>query len=196
MAVKELVFQMHDLINQMIEGTDSLYAAFINNTVRFLDEAEGAVGGIAEKAEALTGAIVQEARGDPAAIPYVSVPSHIERMGGDMGRMFGALRKKITGDILFSDKASGELEYLLERTRDILVNCGDMVLARNVLVARHIVESESVMQQMADKYATQHEERLIEGLCLPGASVVYLELLDSIKGIAWHAKEIAKDLGR
>ena len=44
------------------------------------------------------------------------------------------------------------------------------------------------------EYATLHEERLIEGLCLPVASSLYINMLDSIKNIAWHAKEIATKL--
>jgi hypothetical protein len=46
----------------------------------------------------------------------------------------------------------------------------------------------------AIEYATLHEERLIEGSCLPVASAIYIYMLDIIKSIAWHAKEIALKL--
>ena len=87
-----------------------------------------------------------------------------------------------------------ELEYMFERTRDIMVNAKDLVLARNTLVAKHIVEAQRATEVTANHYATMHEERLIEGLCAPSASGMYLEILEAFKSMAWHAKEIAKDL--
>jgi Na+/phosphate symporter len=105
-----------------------------------------------------------------------------------------ALKNKSKGNVLISDKATAELDYLFGSTRDIMVNVRDMVLAPNTLVARHMAESERAVEKMADEYATKHEERLIEGLCTPKASQLYIQMLDAFKSIAWHAKEIAKDL--
>jgi Na+/phosphate symporter len=85
---------------------------------------------------------------------------------------------------------------MLGWVRDILANARDLVLAPNILVARHMAEAEAALEKMADEYATRHEERLIEGLCAPKASQLYIQMIDAFKGIAWHAKEIAKDLGR
>jgi Na+/phosphate symporter len=83
---------------------------------------------------------------------------------------------------------------MFERTRDIIVNAKDLVLARNTLVARHIIEAQRATEVTANHYATMHEERLIEGLCSPSASGNYLEILEAFKSMSWHAKEIAKDL--
>jgi Na+/phosphate symporter len=55
-------------------------------------------------------------------------------------------------------------------------------------------ESAAEISRSASEFATMHEERLIEGLCMPKASPLFLDILDAIKGIAWHAKEIAEKL--
>ncbi len=39
-----------------------------------------------------------------------------------------------------------------------------------------------------------HSLRLIEGLCIPFASSLYINMLDEIKNIGWHAREIATKL--
>jgi Na+/phosphate symporter len=101
---------------------------------------------------------------------------------------------KVKGQVLLSDKASAELDYLFGRTRDILVNARDMVLAPNTLVGRHMAESARAVERMADEYSTLHEERLIEGLCAPKASQLFIQMLDAFKTISWHSKEIAQDL--
>ena len=75
------------------------------------------------------------------------------------------------------------MNYLFEKTRDILTNTGDFILARNKLVASYIKESETSITHSANDFSTQHEERLIEGTCSPRAAPLYLGILDAFKGI-------------
>jgi Na+/phosphate symporter len=194
MALKEQVFEMHDLISDMVESIDSLYAGFIYNNLKVVEEVESTLNGAAGRLSALTEGVVGEAKEGPRASSYVSVPSHVGRIGDGLSRIAESLVGKIKGNILFSDKATAELDYLFGRTRDIMVNARDMVLAPNTLVAMHMAESGQAVEKIADEYATKHEERLIEGLCAPKASQIYIQMLDAFKSIAWHAKEIAKDL--
>jgi Na+/phosphate symporter len=194
MALKEQVFGMHDLVSDMVESIDSLYTGFIYNNVKVIEEVESTLQDTVGRLSALTEGVVGEAKEEPMASSYVSVPSHIGRIGDSLGRIALALKNKSKGNVLISDKATAELDYLFGSTRDIMVNVRDMVLAPNTLVARHMAESERAVEKMADEYATKHEERLIEGLCTPKASQLYIQMLDAFKSIAWHAKEIAKDL--
>jgi Na+/phosphate symporter len=115
-------------------------------------------------------------------------------MGEALQRIASDVERKIKEGILFSDKAMSEINLLFERTKDILGNARDMALARNRVIAAYIKESEAEIVRTANDFSTLHEERLIEGLCMPKASSVYLEMLDAVKSIAWHSKEIAKDL--
>jgi Na+/phosphate symporter len=190
MALKEQVFEMHDLIDGMVECIDSLYAGFVYNNLMLIEEAESAMQRTGGRTATLTKGLAREA----GAEPYVSVPSHIAQMAEGLGRVVQSLKSKSKEDVLFSDKAIAEVDYMFGRIRDILVNTKDMVLAPNTLVARHMAESERAVEKMADEYATKHEERLIEGLCTPKASQLYLRMLDAFKSISWHAKEIAKEL--
>ncbi len=194
MAFKDAVAEMHDLIAGMIESVDSLYTGFIYNNLKAIEEAGEALRRVEERTVPLTEELVAEGKENPAAVIYVSVPSHIQRIGDNLGRVSQRLKDKVGGDVLFSDRAMTEMEYLFERTRDILMNTKDMVLARNTLAAKHIEASHTALESTANVYATQHEERLIEGLCLPRASSLYLNMLDAFKGIAWQAREIAEDL--
>ncbi|MGD2079772.1 MAG: hypothetical protein PVJ36_01405 [Nitrospirota bacterium] len=194
--MKEQVFELHELISEMVDGIDTLYTAFIYNNAALVEGLEDGLGRGSERAAALTEGLVAEKKNEPRAGLYVSVPSHVGRMGDGLASIASGLRTKIRDDVLFSDRAMSEVDYMFGRIRDILVNARDMVLAPNVLVGRHMVESEAAFEKMADEYATRHEERLIEGLCAPKASQLYIQMIDAFKGIAWHAKEIAKDLGK
>jgi len=196
MALKEQVFELHDLISDMVDEIDTLYTGFVYNNAGVIKGAEEKMLGAEGRISALTAGLVKEAKGgEPRANLYVSIPTHAGRMAEAMGQLAESIKAKVKDDILFSDKAVSEITYMFEQIRDILVNTKDMVLAPNTLVARHMAEAERAVERLAHEYATRHEERLIEGLCAPKASQLYIEMLDAFKSIAWHSKEIAKDLG-
>jgi Na+/phosphate symporter len=126
--------------------------------------------------------------------PYVSVPVHLLRIGESVEKLAGCIEIMVREQVLFSDRAIEEINYLFQRLADILRPTADIILARNAILAQYVGESETGVVKRALEYATQHEERLIEGLCLPYASSLYIRMLDEIKNIAWHAKEIAARL--
>lgn len=194
MALKAHVFEMHDVISDMVSCIDSLYTGFIYNNYKIIEEVETALNDTVDRLTALTEKVVGEIKEEPRASSYASVPSHIGRIGDSLGRIALSIKAKTRDNVLISDKATAELDYLFGRTRDIMVNARDMVLAPNTLVAMHMAESEQAVETIAAAYATKHEERLIEGLCAPKSSHIYIQMLDAFKSIAWHAKEIAKDL--
>lgn len=194
MAIKEMVSEMHDLIEICIECIDSTYTGLLYGKRQMADEAAANLERVVNRAVPMTEELVKIAKDNPSAVTYVSIPSHIQKMGEGLNRIIQSVKKKVQGDLLFSDKAMVELEYMFERTRDIMMNAKDLLLARNTLVAKHIVEAQKATEVTANHYATMHEERLIEGLCAPSASGIYLEMLEAFKSMAWHAKEIAKDL--
>jgi Na+/phosphate symporter len=194
MPLKELISEMHDLFPVMAEGMDLLQRGLIYNNLKVIEEADDVLRPVREKEVALTEGILKERTAEPLAARYASVPAHIRRLADEIGRIASTLRDKVKEGLLFSDRAMSELNFLFEKTGDIMANTRDTILARNTIIAGYIKESEASLSRSANDYSTRHEERLIEGLCLPRASSAYLELLDAFKGIAWHAKEIAMDL--
>jgi Na+/phosphate symporter len=87
-----------------------------------------------------------------------------------------------------------EMTFLLQRLDEILRPTTEIIFERNTLLSMYIQESQASVGKMAGEYATLHEERLIKGVCFPAASSLYINMLDSVKGIAWHSKEIAVKL--
>jgi Na+/phosphate symporter len=99
--------------------------------------------------------------------------------------------KKVKEDILFSDRAISELSILIQKLKETLKNTSDLLATKNAVLVQHINGCEEDIVRKALEFATQHEERLVEGLCLPVSSHLYLNMLNSIRCIAWDAKEIA-----
>lgn len=194
MEVKYSVKEISALFEGMVNCIDYIYKSFNSDDVSVIEKAECVMEDMHERVVALTGAMVKAGKEEPGVRKYVSVPAHIDRIRDNTVRVASCVQRKVEGNIIFSDKAASEVEYLFERLRDIAVHLRQLLDAPSPLVARHIEGSEQAIERDASDFATRHEERLIEGLCMPMASSIYLEMLDAFKNIAWHAGEIAKDL--
>ncbi len=193
-TTKEFVSEIHEMANKIEEALSLLYNAFIYNKESFLKEANAIVVDVKKKEKQLTDDLISASDVDPTARLYAPIPSHLERMAGNIELISRAIETKIHEDLLFSDKAVSEINYLFNRTKEVILNMSDLILARNRFLANYIIESEREIERTANEFSTLHEERLIEGLCLPKVSGLYVMILDSIKRIAWNAKEIAEKL--
>ena len=174
----------------------ALQAAFIYNTSKVLQGHSATAEEYRKEAVHLS-AILAEASSDNKEMKlYVPVGEHILTVWKQLGILHVLIEKKIGEHVLFSDKAVDETIYLLQRLVEILRPAADMILARNTFLSKYIQESQAHIDRLAGDYATLHENRLITGECLPVASSIYVSMLDAIKGIAWHTKEIALLLGK
>jgi Na+/phosphate symporter len=122
------------------------------------------------------------------------VPMHIERVGDHIELLIRALRTMMREGTQFTDRARREVDELVNEAIVLLVDLRDLLLTGNEALRRHIVDRGRLLVARADDGAAFHQQRLIEGVCMPKASSVYLAMLDAIKGVEWHAREIAQKL--
>jgi Na+/phosphate symporter len=189
--IKKLLKEMHFMGSNAENCMSLLQTAFIYNSSKPLKDCSEIVQSIIKMEGELTKKITELARTTPDLKPYVSIPVHFLRIGENIKKLSELIDQKIKDNILFSDKAISEITFLLERLIDILRPSSDIILAKNIILKKYVEESESDIIKRATEYATLHEDRLIEGSCLPVASSIYIHMLDAIKNISWHAKEIA-----
>ncbi len=171
-----------------------LQDALVYDKISYLDECENIAEDIHNSEKAITPEIISALKENASARSYVAVPGHIERIGDNIEDIIGCFKTKINENIICSDKAMEEISYLFQRIKEVLHNTSDIIIDRDRVLANYIIDAENVIEENADKYATFHEDRMIEGLCLPQASSIFIHVLDAIKGIAWHARQIAEKL--
>ncbi len=193
---KSKVEDIHALAEKIEEAISLLYNAFIYNRQSFLEEADRIIEDVKKKEVELTDYLISISDRDETARLYAPIPAHLGRIAGNLELIHRAIETKVKDNLLFSDKAVSEMNFLFNRTKEVITNLSDLILARNRFLANYIIESEKEIERTATEFATLHEERLIEGLCLPKSSGVYVMILDSIKRIVWNAKEIAEKLAR
>jgi Na+/phosphate symporter len=192
--LKDLCKTLHDMANDAEESVSLLQTSFIYFSLTPLNDCRRKMEELKKSEPALTRELAELARGNPDVKPYLSVPVHLVRIGESMEKLADCVEKMVREQILFSDRAIEEITFLLQRLMELLRPTADIILARNAILAKYVTESRAGVVRRALEYSTLHEERLIEGVCIPFASSLYIRMLDEIKNIAWHAKEIAEKL--
>lgn len=192
--IKTTLVALHDLAENAENCILSLQTAFIYSKTTPLKGCREVIKNIKREGVELTKKLTDLVYDNAGVKCYVSVPGHLLIIGESLEKIADLVEEKIIRNILFSDKAEKETMFLLQRLSEILWTASSLILARNTFLGMYIEEAVLNLENMADEYATLHEERLIEGLCLPMASSVYVNMLDAIKNVAWHIKEIAGHL--
>lgn len=115
--------------------------------------------------------------------PYLSIASGLDRMAYNIEGILDRVRGKSENHIFFSDQAVEEVNGVFEEAMRLLENLLDLLTTESKSVAQRIGEEGRSVIKMADGYSEEHEGRLINGICVPKHSPVYLSIIESLKGV-------------
>lgn len=172
--------------------------AFVTHRFDSLNAAEREGTRLHDEEHALTQQIVH-GRADTHLLLEVDqqqlfAPVHLERARDHIELLLQNIRAVIADGIPFTDRARHEVEELVDMAIELLLDLHDLLLTHNRVLQQHVIEAGSALVARADECAAFHELRLIEGVCTPRASSVYLAMLDALKGLEWQVSEIAQKL--
>ena len=182
------------LANQTIEMLRMAREAFLKQR-RSLVPAILALGQEVHRAEkALTAGIVP--RGADGGAPFdgekVFVPMHLERIGDHVEGFARTVERQAEEGALFTDRAMHEIDQLLEQALELLEDTRDVLRTGNHTLVQHVLDEGPRFQATASEFASFHQERLIQGVCVPHASSLYLAMIDYLRGIERHQRDIVK----
>ena len=130
-------------------------------------------------------------KGKEWAKPYLSIASSFDRMTYNIEGILDRLRAKAQSHILFSDRAAKEVNDVFQEAMRLLENLPNLILTQNKLLAQRIGEEVRSILKIANGYSEEHEERLIQGICVPKSSPFYLGIIESLKGVIGHTLEVS-----
>jgi Na+/phosphate symporter len=123
--------------------------------------------------------------------PYLSIASSLDRMSYNIEGVLDRSRGKYENHILFSDQAVKEVNDVFQEAMRLLENLPNLLATESKSLARRIGEEGRSMFKIADTYSEDHEERLINGICVPKHSPLYLSIIESLKGVMVHALAVS-----
>src|SRR5215470_10406683 len=129
-----------------------------------------------------------------ASADVLAGPMHLERVFDNIELLIRAVRTMVADGVPFSERAMREVETLFARALELLECVRDVFITGNRVLVRYVVEHGRGFESLTEDFARVHEQRLIEGVCMPRASSLYLAMLDDLKGVERHTRQIASGL--
>ncbi len=181
------------LADQTIEMLKLAREAFVKQR-RTLVESILALGQEVHRAEkALTAGLVPAHGGrTPSDAEKIFVPMHLERIGDNIEAFARAIEHQAQEGVVFTDRATHEIDRLLEKALELLEATRDVLRTGNRTLVHHVLTDGPCFQATATEFASFHQERLIQGLCVPRASSIYLAMIDYLRGVERHQRDIVK----
>jgi Na+/phosphate symporter len=188
--------EIYEMCQQTVEMLGLTWEAFRKQEMGLLQPAERLGRDIHQREKILTELVARPGSGPPGAggswQGLLFVPLHLERIGDNIELLVRAIKSMIQEGIPFSERAMREVNSLFEKAIELMECVRDAITTRNRVLIRHILQEGQRYEAMANDYALSHQQRLIEGVCLPKASSVFVAILDYLRGIDWHIRQIAE----
>ena len=118
--------------------------------------------------------------------------NHMQLICENIAALGEPIRKKILDKLLFTDKAFFDVNYVFTHQTGLMRSLLDYLKTDNQLLRKYSEEEAQNLIEVCLNAATEHENRLIEGICLPQASPVFLGILDHMRLICRHVLGIVK----
>jgi Na+/phosphate symporter len=125
-----------------------------------------------------------------------SVLTRLQLIAEKLGGLIDPIEKKIKEGVLFSEKAVSQTNHLFDHQAGLLRSLLDILKTDNKLLKKFVLDEGQKLIQNCLEFATEHEERMIEGLCLPQAAPLFLTILDNMRAAAQHEVDIVQILGQ
>jgi len=138
------------------------------------------------------------AKGTDSRRPYLlrlqSILTRLLVVGDTLEGLTDPIGQKVQEGVLFSDKAVSQANQLFDHEAGILRSIQDVLKTDNDFLKGYVLEEGKRLVQTCNDFATEHETRLIEGVCLPQAAPLFLAMLDRMRTAGQHAVDIAQIL--
>ncbi len=195
---KEIMEKMVLVCQGLMKMLELAFEGFRGPSEKPFTEAEIVKDKIHQYSSELTSFIISKSpsseKGREWAKPYLSIASSLDRMTYNIEGIFDRLKAKSQHHNLFSDRAVKEVNDVFQEAMRLLENLPDLITTQNKLLAQRIGEEVRSIFKIANGYSEEHEERLIQGICVPKSSPIYLGILEALKGVMVHILEVSGKL--
>jgi len=189
--VGEMMIKVCQSLIKMLELSFQGFRKYTEESIREVDKVKNEVRKYSsELAHFLILKSSPYEKGREWAKPYLSMASSLDRISYNIEGIVDRLKSKVQNQLLFSDRGVKEINDVFQEVMNLLKKLPDLILTPNKLLAQHIGEQVRSVFKIANGYSEEHEERLIQGVCTPKSSPIYLGILESLKGIIVHILEV------
>lgn len=124
----------------------------------------------------------------------IRFPYRLKRIGDMLESVLRCARIKEEKKIPFSDAASQELEQMFSELHEMVVDLREAFRNPTKELLDSVESRAATLSTMVDQFRTAHWERLETGKCLPEASSMYRDILDSVRLAGEYLEKMARSM--
>ncbi|MEP9410388.1 MAG: hypothetical protein HRF42_03135 [Candidatus Brocadia sp.] len=191
--LKDILERIHGMCSRTESILSLCMDGFMKHKVAMIDEANKVSQAIHDEENELISLLsnktTKSSVNNESIKSLIAVVSHIEMATNGLDSILQHVKTKVNEGVLFSDKGVNEISHLFRDVLDMLKTAGDIILTRNEILKKYVIDKYESINRLIDAYSEEHEDRLIKGLCQPKSSSLYLSIVDALAKVAWHVKQ-------
>jgi Na+/phosphate symporter len=194
MNEKEMNQRLYEMFKEMLLVLENSRQGFLSESETLLTESETRLNRILTSNLPFTEELVKKARKDEVEKKYLNLLPHLQLMAATVRNLIDQEKTKTGSGVLFTEKAVNEIRELHGLIQTQFQDATDYILTRNPRLKMNIKTGMERLSKTAEQYATDHEIRLITGVCMPKASYLYLAIVDCIKRVSMELATFSEEL--
>jgi len=184
MEEKRLVERFNDEFVKTIPILDNIKKGFLTQNLGIMKENKAQFREMLKSRVASVQKIIEETNKTELQKQYLILIPSFQTIGLALENLMSKMETKVELKILFSEKALAEIKELYTILEEQFRNTRDYIATKNPVLKTEIKTGWEKIFKTIDEYAVIHQGRLIAGICVPQASYLYLDIVDSIKRIS------------
>ncbi len=125
---------------------------------------------------------------------YIDTIKDLERIGDHCTNIVEFFSQRYDGKLKLSSQGEEELHFMYEKISDMVNNSYESLRDWNVSCANIVVDTESIVDELEEKYRKHHVERLTKGICSVSSLDYYVDILSNLERIGDHTYNIAHNV--
>jgi Na+/phosphate symporter len=181
MEEKRFVEKFNDVFVTTIPILDNIKKGFFTHDLDIVRENKTQFRAMLKSRVAGVLKIMEEKDKTDTQKKYLALIPSFQTIGLALENLISKMETKVESKILFSEKALAEIKELYTILQKQFRDAKDYIATGNPVLKEEIKASWEKIFKTMDEYAVVHQNRLITGVCVPQASYLYLDIVDSIK---------------
>jgi Na+/phosphate symporter len=127
--------------------------------------------------------LVAKADKTPEDMKLLNLLPWLQQLGSPLEDLVGGVHAAVESEISFTDKALTEISEIMGMVNNLARDTADALTSANERFKEYAIsESINVLDRIKD-FGVDHQQRLVVGVCMPKASFLYLDIMNSLKRI-------------
>lgn len=192
MQEQEYLQTLNKIFDAMMSCLDQMVKCVQTHDKNCLELADKEFTAAATASLPLVDRLTKQPEKDELDKKFLSLLPTLQRAGLAMDDILSRIKRKIDAGILFTDKANTEITDIIRRVHNLVRDTKDFYATKNPTLFNTGKADFEKLVDLVHKYAEEHQQRMITGVCTPQGSYVYVDMIESLKRMATQLASLAK----